>query len=695
MVLLAILLALLVSACGGAASPASPGATPSTTTVATTAPTGTPSPASPTPAASTAPASSTPTSTAAPSITASPASPSTAPPSATPAGTPVPVVAPDITALRDPAEGVIPPYERTSPTTGTITTGPATIVATATIGTGGGTIEAPGIRIGVPAGALAADTTFTVSSATITAADFSGLITPVTPMYEIEPGGVEFAFPVTVQLSASVPAGTTALVFTYDPGTGTPTPLIPGETTVTSIEAGTMHFSPVFGATVDGSAIPPIADSGFRPGVDDWQFLNAASYAAPRGHFEGQVLSELGYYVMQRLGEGASPLHGLYDNNGADPKTPMLWEDDSDGYRLASAVQITPGSVVPIFGFVQNLSTFSFDPLTYAALRVGIAVTGLPQLLLLTTENGESWHAILVYRVTPQWVLVADPNFPGIGRQIRYYSDTGRFEPFESADSAIDLMDGNTVVYTRFAYVAWTPLMMAVLSAMWADAGAAADSVFPSYQLQMTTEQDAAGNDLWVPLVDGFVVPGSMDSVKLMLPRLSDGATSTMRVYQGASTEALGDWGWEQTVRVEPGENAFGFEIWGWTELGWRYVDFVRLTITREEAPSPSPKNDRLTLQIEAVVPTDTVGKSSCAATVYLVFSRLGGPPDSFQGRAGLSAICSNRPFTAIDTNGGTFDGKTFTLPDGRFTYTGTFDGTTATITGGPPGTPTMQFSVP
>lgn len=50
------------------------------------------------------------------------------------------------------------------------------------------------------------------------------------------------------------------------------------------------------------------------------------------------MLSELWYYVNQRQGAGASPLHGLLDNNGGEG-TPTLWQDDSDGYRLASVVQ--------------------------------------------------------------------------------------------------------------------------------------------------------------------------------------------------------------------------------------------------------------------------------------------------------------------------------------------------------------------
>ena len=47
----------------------------------------------------------------------------------------------------------------------------------------------------------------------------------------------------------------------------------------------------------------------------------------------------------------------------------------------------------------------------------------------------------------------------------------------------------------------------------------------------------------------------------------------------------------------------------------------------------------------------------------------------------GLWAKCTNVDFAAIDA-AGTFDGHTFALEQGRWTYAGTFDGSSATITG-------------
>ncbi len=689
---LTLVLAVGAAACGGAAGPGLPGATSD--------------PQSPGATSSAAPDTSPGTSLAgtgpgspAPSPGASGPAPSDADPfgGQDDAGD---VVIPDVGPLPDPDEGGVPPYERTTPATGSLATGPTTEFGTATIGAAGGTIIAEGLRIEVPAGALTSDTTFEITSAPVTVTGFGGIVSPVTLLYDIEVGGADLATPVTVTLPASVPAGQTAMAFSYDADAGTLTPLIPLGSDATSITAGATHFSSLLGAAVDAAKIPPIVDSGFRPGVDDWQFANHGSYAAPGGHCEGQSVGEIWYYVIQRLGAGANPLHGTYDNNGAPDKTPALWQDDSDGYRFASAVQRSEIADAVTYSSMRNAMWNAADgrPI-YEAFRVAVAMRGEPQLIHIFTGPDDRGHAMVVYRVTPDWLLVADPNYPGIGRRIRYDSDTGRFGPFVSGNSAADIAAGNSRTYTRFGYVPWeSATSKATLSSLWGDfeGGWAGDNVFPTYSLFVTTEKDAAGKDVWVPLTDGFALPASTETVTIQVSKLAGGAASTMRVYAGTSTVPLGGWGWKQILPLEPGANLFGIEIWGRTADKWKYVDFVRLTIERGEAPTPTPEaNERLTLTITAEVPTDTEGIGTCPAEVYLVFSRRGGDPSTFQGRASLSAICTNREFQAIDTNGGTFDGSTFTLPDGQWTYTGTLSGNTVVITGGPPGSGTLEFTLP
>ena len=85
--------------------------------------------------------------------------------------------------LPDPGEGGVPPYERTTPVAGRLATGAPTGLAPTTIGSEGGTVEAVGLRIEIPTDTLTTDTTFAVTSAPISSADFGGLVRPVTPLY--------------------------------------------------------------------------------------------------------------------------------------------------------------------------------------------------------------------------------------------------------------------------------------------------------------------------------------------------------------------------------------------------------------------------------------------------------------------------------------------------------------------------------
>jgi hypothetical protein len=123
-----------------------------------------------------------------------------------------------------------------------------------------------------------------------------------------------------------------------------------------------------------------------------------------------------------------------------------------------------------------------------------------------------------------------------------------------------------------------------------------------------------------------------------------------------------------------------------------KWVGFWRITVTRLAAsptPSPTPApsfGEPVRITINADVLTGYDSTSTCPAEVTLAFTPSGGDPTG-TGAAfaaagvGLWAKCTNIAVSPIDASG-TFDGHTFALDQGRWTYTGTFDGSTATISG-------------
>jgi ribosomal protein L40E len=519
-------------------------------------------------------------------------------------------------------QGSVPAEEpATTPITGHLTLGESKAVAAKTVGTTGGTIEGNGLKIAVPDGALSADTAFTVQEAQITGQDFGALITPITPLYLVDDADAAFAAPVTVTMSATIPPGKVAMGFSYDDATGKITPLIPFAQDATSLTVGATHFSGTFGALVDTSVLPVNEDSGFRPGVDDWQFTNYGSYAALNGHCEGQSVSAIWYYVDRYRRAGDHRLYGVYDNNGASTKTPDFWQDDSRGYRFASTVQNDAYANVFTNRFFANVLQEPNDRYTYEAFRAAIATSSEPQLIYIGTEERPEAHAMIVYRVEADQLFIADPNYPGHLRTIPYDPTTGKLGPYSSGENAADIAANGATSYTRFAYIPWrSDASETRLATLWDQfkAGTIGSSAFPSYKLLVLTGENAQGNENWAPLANGYQTSQATLSIGVDIPSAS---SRELAVYRGTSSTKITSWGYWVNIDLSPGANAFGIEIWGRPAAGgkWGYVDFVRLTINRGPATSPSPSASRAA----SASPAPSVSQSPAVSGSWV----LDGPP--------------------------------------------------------------------
>lgn len=497
----------------------------------------------------------------------------------------------------NPDEGLtIPEFEVTDVLTGSLSLGAAGAPTSTTLGAAGGTVNVDGLGLAVAAETLAADTRFSVTVTPVSGvegAGYGGAVAPLTPLYTIEAGETDLANPVTVALDvAPAPAGTTPMAFYYDRETGVLSPLSPLNFADGQLTALATHFSDVLAMAVDWSKIPAVADSGFRPGVDDWQFNNYGSYVAPGGQCEGQTLSEIWYYNQRRAGSGGSALHGLYDNNGAEVKTPTLWEDDSQGYRLVGSIHDDPTVNVPLYLARRNSQWAAADNrLTYDAFRAAIALSGEPQMIRISTDGVDGGHTMVVYRVGKGRLWIADPNYHAAPRQILFDAKTGTMGPYRSGASATSIAADGGTSYTHFAYVPVTAARTeAAIAARWAEfeANAAGDATFPSYSLLALTDRvDAAGKKKWEPLTDGYTTDQA--TLTIQVTRLGNGRPSSMGVYPANNSQWLGNFGWRQVLNLAEGPNPFGFEIRGKPADTWQYVDFVRRTIVRAPAEATTP----------------------------------------------------------------------------------------------------------
>ena len=532
-----------------------------------------------------------------------------------------------------------------------------------------------GFEISVPAGAYTEPTTFKVTATPIMASTFGPLVTPVSHLFTIENGGGYAAVPMSLRIPAAIPADAVAGAFFYDPASGS----LEGVPVVARDEQSmtllTRHFSSIF-LSIAEAGLPDTIDSGFVPALDAWQIPNRGAYPVPDGYCSGAATTAMWYFLEQHRAAGASHLFGLYDNNGST-KTPPFWEDDAHAIRLAATVQAKTDwdSLAASFFWRQ---AWIAGALAYDAFRYAMAVTGEPQLVFVKRPGAA--HAMIVYKVDPGHLWIADPNFPGEARSTTFDWETRTLAPYVGTGTWPTLMYA-----AKSAIVPWSDLATA-----WGEFedGTIGNDIFPKVEFFVLHPGEDPDQE---PLVSGY----ETDQASITL-RGSSAVDTTMTIYRGDQLTVSGGVGDDTIVPLAVGENEIGIlseapnisSPAAWYE----WAQFKRFTIVRV-GPAPSPPNDFVEIRIEGVAP---VGQdeyaTTCPAEFWLIFYRYGGdrPPTGF---AHLQASCTDTDYMALSAKG-TFDGQTFVLSEGQYTYTGTFDGSTVTIIGGPQHA-TFEFQVP
>ncbi len=475
--------------------------------------------------------------------------------------------------------------------TGAISTGPATVLASTVIDASGGRVlvQKPGdpldgLEIQVPSGSYADSRQFNVSSALISDHTFGEYFDPLTPLIMVENGGDYSEELMTVKIPCQVPPDHFAMAFFYDDATGTLEGLPLAGVDDQSITVVTRHFSWFTVSGIENEVLDGLLhdgiDSGFRPGADDWQFVNRGSYVAPGGHCAGQSLTALWYYCERP--DGTDPfLFGLYDNNGTKPATPGFDEDDSYGYRLASTVQedIHWDSFANIL--MTDLAGVN-DEVTYKAFAYAMQATGEPQEVGIFSAAGGG-HDMICYGVDRYSLQIADPNYPGnTERRIQY--SNGRFTPYNSGANADEIAAGNGKAYEKIEYCAKTATVdWKGIARRWNEfkAGTIGNDRFPQYELVVV---DGDGKN--EPLIDGYVSKTNKIDISLV----SQFAGSIHAYRDGVTL----NWDKDGKIDLKEGNNLIGIVVKGDANNDpqhrkYKYVDFKYFNIVYgQEEPAPS-----------------------------------------------------------------------------------------------------------
>lgn len=485
--------------------------------------------------------------------------------------------------------------------TGTITTGTKAQVASQSIPATGGMVVVnkpgdplDGFVINVPDKSYQDGNTFTVSHAPITNHTFGEDINAVSPLITVENGGDYADAPMLVRIPVKVPEDSFAMGFIYDEKSKQleGIPLVDADTD--SITVATSHFSSFFVSMVKKALLTKDIDSGFRPGIDDWQFTNYGSFIARDGHCEGQSISSMWYYCTQPDGKDAC-LYGRYDNNGNKPATPNLWEDDARAYRFCSTVQKDFQNTSANM-FWLNLGGKGYkkinnewkmvdipglsDEARYNLFAYSILATHEPQFVRI---RGEGAHTMVVYKIVGNALYVADPNYPGnTDRKIIFYSGDGKFKPYQSGANRKAIENGNSVSYPNIEYYAKSTLVhWNRIGPRWAEFknGTIGNDKFPPYQIVVTE-----GSEKKTPL-DGYV--SDQKKIKISTKFANVYFREALFVFKGG--KEVTSFEGEGEVELSPGNNELGILIEGFVNPQWYYIDFKYYNVKFEDGECKTP----------------------------------------------------------------------------------------------------------
>ena len=504
--------------------------------------------------------------------------------------------------------------------TGDITTGPKVQAASQSIDSSGGTIAITkpgdpmdGFVINVPPKSYADGHTFKVSSAPITKQTFGSDINPVSPMITVDNGGGYSDELMYVRVPVKVPKDSFAMGFLYDEKTKQleGMPLVGSD--AESVTVATSHFSNFFVSMIKKALLKKDIDSGFRPGIDDWQFFNNGSAIAPKGHCEGQSLTAMWYYCTQPDGKDMC-LYGRYDNNGNQPATPTLDQDDSLGYRFCSVIQeeqrfgadIVIGNGT-LAGFWDNLGGKCWDKVNEkwvdcpgilgdeAELNLftySIQATHEPQEVVMLSNAGGG-HAMVVYKIVGNALYVADPNYRGAtDRKIIYYSGDGKFKPYQSGANREEIDNGNSKAYEKILYAGKSTILpWDKIAQHWAElkAGTIGNGIFPGYVLIEGQK----------PLIDGYSTSEKflyVAAVGRNEQGVIDASAWNCNQYRDGIKLPDGD------IELKPGDNLLGFDVMTKVGNDWEYVDFKYINVVfqeKEQAGSLPYTTMNVNLQIQ------------------------------------------------------------------------------------------------
>ncbi|MBD2701864.1 hypothetical protein IC229_14535 [Spirosoma sp. BT702] len=329
-----------------------------------------------------------------------------------------------------------------------------------------------GLKIQVPNKAYTANKAFKVSYAPIIKHDIGPDFNPLTPLIHIENGGGYADSMMTLTIPINLPPNHYAIAMMYSKEKGFELlPTISSSNTEIKVKTNHLDFEQLSTKGINshnlhgkgaqaatGSAVlaegvniavssiylPDLflgknPTTAFEPGHDDWEFINLGSYPqkARIGICSGMSVTAMWYYenIKWNFNNMGAVRSQLFANSnfqerfspGMPPFADNLWMDNLKGMRFATAAQIATDfrvrNVLKTFSIEHKLEN---DRAIMNELRYFFRITKRPFYLGMKKDNDDIGHAVVVYGINDQGLLIADPNKPGKkSTTVPYYPGQG------------------------------------------------------------------------------------------------------------------------------------------------------------------------------------------------------------------------------------------------------------------------------
>lgn len=479
-----------------------------------------------------------------------------------------------------------------------ITTGETVELGTKSVGSSGGEIiftksgdVLDGLSIKVADSSFGQGRDFKISYTKIESHKFNEYFIPITPMIKISNGGGYADRIIEVKVPAKVPAGEVPLAFFYDESNGKLEAVPVLSYDETSVTVGTRHFMTSSLYPSGGSKIvnliqtedpysrliisslkeaivnaTPKISSGFKPGIDDWEFINYGSYLSPGGQCFGQTMAAMWYFYEKKAND--AKLNKKFLDN------PNIWQSNSRGYRFCSVIH----EDINVDGYINDILwkyldwNQSRDRLKWYIIAGAMLVTGEPQAIGIwrqyTDANGikqNGGHELICYEISPTdgKLYISDPNTPGASQVIEYKND--RFQPYMAKLNGNDASHPYPFItyHAKTAHIEWNKIGKRYSELLNGTIGTIAPNNFPPYTIWvndgsgyeltdgLNTDLDSLSLTVFCPTAEAYVVKDG----KRALP---------FYVYDEEGKNIDKDWKNSSSyVKLKPGANKLGIYFVG------------------------------------------------------------------------------------------------------------------------------------